>query len=287
MRSRGSKQSSTLARRRSLRVLVVAALFVLASVAGAEGASSERVSLAVNPTRLLMGGKAQGMFEVTNPTNRPLVVGVSTADFLLRANGTAVVSPKLPSARSAKKWLKVSPAKLRLAPGATDTLRVSSNAPKGASPGDHHALVQFTTAPTGSGTVRTRTQIGLPVLVRVNGPVLRTLEIKSLRVAQSKSGRRLRLVVRNRGNINERLLRRTVTVRLVRGGKRLAKLVAPARTVLPGERTVYSLPLAERMHGSVTALVSVRPASAANAGAGAPELRPLSRTFRLRLGSPR
>lgn len=275
-------------RRRPVLPALALALVTLGSALGlvpsAGGASPPGLSLAVNPVRLELAGNARGAFAVTNPTKRQLVVNVSTADFLLRANGAAVVSPTLPSARSARKWLKVSPAKLRLAPGATASLRVTSNAPKKASPGDHHALVQFTTAPTGSGTVRTRTQIGLPVLVRVEGPLLRTLEIKSLRVAQSKSGRTLRLVVRNRGNINERLLRRTVTVRLKRGGTRLARIVAPARTILPGERTVYSLPLAERMRGSVSAVVTVRPASAANAGPGAPELRPLSKAFRLRLG---
>jgi P pilus assembly chaperone PapD len=234
-----------------------------------------------------MGGKAQGMFEVTNPTNRQLVVGVSTADFLLRANGTAVVSPKVPSARSARKWLKVSPATLRLAPGATASLRVTSNAPKKASPGDHHALVQFTTAPTGSGTVRTRTQIGLPVLVRTEGPLLRKLAIASLRVAQAKSGRTLRLVVRNEGNINERLARRAVSVKLTRNGKSIGRLAAPARTILPGERTVYSLPLAKSLAGAATGLVRVRPAAATLAGQGAPHLRPLSKAFRLRLGDSR
>jgi hypothetical protein len=277
-------------RRHVRATLVPAALCLALGLApSASGASSQGVELAVRPTRLVLVGKAQGTFQVTNPTGRQLVVNASTADFRLRSNGRVVVSPRLPPSRSARRWLTLSPSTLRLAPRATLTLRVSSNPPAGAgaSPGDHHALVQFTTTPSGSGIVRTRTQIGLPVLVRVNGPLVRRLQIVSLRVTRSRSKRMLQLVVRNGGNINERLLRRAVTVRLRRGGRTLRSLVAPARPILPGGRTVYALPLPKRLSGSLTAVVTVRPARPAVAGPRAPQLRAFSRTFRLRLGSSR
>jgi hypothetical protein len=253
----------------------------------ASGAPSQGLALAVHPDRLMLVGKAQGTFEVTNPTGRQLVVDASTADFRLRPNGRVVVSPRLPPSRSARRWLTVSPRTLRLAPHRTVTLRVASNPAAGASPGDHNALVQFTTRPVGSRLVRTRTQIGLPVRVRVNGPLLRRLQIVSLRVTRSRSKRTLQLVVRNRGNINERLLPRAVTVRLRRGGRTVRTLVAPARPILPGGRTVYTLPLARALSGSVTAVVTVRPARAAVAGPRAPQLRPFSRPFRLSLGGTR
>jgi hypothetical protein len=277
-------------RRHATAGLVLTALCLALGLApSASGARSPGLALAFHPNRLMLVGKAQGTFEVTNPTDRQLVVDASFADFLLRPNGRVVVSPRLPPSRSARKWLTVSPRTLRLAPHATLALRVSSNPPAGAgaSPGDHHALTQFTTRPLGSRLVRTRTQIGLPVLVRVNGPLVRRLQVVSLRVARSKGKRTLQLVVRNRGNINERLLRRAVTVRLRRGGRTLHTLVGPARPILPGGHAVYALPLARRLSGSLAAVVTVRPAPPGVAGPRAPQLRTFSRTFRLSLGGSR
>jgi hypothetical protein len=269
--------------------LVLAALGLALGLApSAGGAQAPGLALAVHPNRLLLVGTAQGTFQVTNPTNRQLVVTASTADFLLGPNGRVVVSPRLPPSRSAKRWLTVSPQTLRLAPHGS-TLRVASRPPggAGASPGDHYALVQLTTAPSGSGILRTRTQIGLPVLVRVNGPLVRRLHIASLRVQRARSRRTLELVLRNGGNINERLLHRTVTVRLRRGDRTLHTLVAPARSILPGGRAVYTLSVPRRLSGPVVAVVGVRPAAPAVAGPRAPALRPLSRTFRLNLGRRR
>jgi hypothetical protein len=283
----GAIWTSVPLRARATAGLVLASLgLALGFAPSAGGAQSPGLALAVHPNRLLLVGTAQGTFAVTNPTNRQLVVTASTADFLLRPNGRVVVSPRLPPSRSAKRWLTVSPQTLRLAPHGSVTVRVSSRPPAGAaaSPGDHYALVQLTTAPTGSGMVRTRTQIGMPVLVRVNGPLVRRLRIASLRVQRSRTKRTLQLVVSNHGNINERLLRRRVTVQLRRNGRTLRTLVPPARSILPGGRAAYALPVPRRLSGSVNAVVTVRPAPPTAVGPGAPALSPVSRTFRIRLG---
>jgi hypothetical protein len=275
-----------MSRWRRVWLLVTVVVLALTATAAGSGSTPRGLSLGVNPTRLVLTGRASGAFELTNPTARELVVSVSTVDFAINANGK-VVSPRAVPSRSARSWLTVSPGTLTIAPRATATVRVSSHPTAKASPGDHHALVTVTTAPSGSGLVRTRTQIGLPILVRVNGPLVRRLQIVSLRIERSRTRRTLELVVRNDGNINERLLRRTVTVQLRRGGRTLRTLVAPARSILPGGRAVYSLPVPQRLSGPVTAVVGVRPASAAVAGPQAPALAGLSRTFRLNLGPSR
>lgn len=286
----GTMRAPVLFRRHVVAGLVPATFCLALGLApSAGGAPSPGLALAVHPNRLVLVGSAEGTLEVTNPTNRQLVVDTSFADFTLRPNGTAAISPRLPPPRSARRWLTVSPRTLRLAPHATVAVRVSSSPPAGAgaSPGDHHGLLQLTTAPTGSGMVRTRTQIGLPILVRVGGRLVRRLNVASLQAKRSRGNRTLKLVLQNRGNINERLPRRSVTVRLRRNGTTIRTLVAPARTILPGARTVYTLRVPTRLTGALTAIVGVRPAPAAVAGPQAPGLRAFSRTFRVRLGRTR
>ena len=263
------------------RLSFAALCLVLGTVPPAHGASPAGLSLAVHPTRLVLVGNAEGRFEVRNPTARELVVSASTADFLLRPSGRMVVSKKLQTSRSAKSWLTVSPSTLRLAPHVTETVRVLSHPAGNASPGDHHALVVFTTVPSGSGIVRTRTEIGLPVLVRIAGSVVRKLEIRSLTVEREARRKALRLVLYNRGNINERLLGRSVVVRLRRHGRTVARLVPAGRSILPGERAVFSVPVPERLHGAMTGEVTVRPATADVEGAYAPPYASITRKFRI------
>jgi hypothetical protein len=228
---------------------------------------------------LVLVGRANGTFAITNPTKQDLTVSVATADFELRPSGKAVVGPKLPPVRSAKSWLTVSPGTLRLAPAATATVRIASHPIAGASPGDHHALVLFTTVTPTTAAVSTRTQIGLPVLVRISGSIVRRLAVRSLTVKRGA----LRLELRNSGNITERLLRRSVTVRLLRRGRTAATLTAPVRSILPGGRTVYTLRAPRRLRGAFTAQVLVRPGTPEAEGALAPPYAPIVKRFRISL----
>lgn len=67
----------------------------------------------------------------------------------------------------------------------------------------------------------------------------------------------LDLVVANRGNVTETLLRGRAVVSLERGARRLARLTAPTRSVRPGTRGVLQFPIRRGLHGTVLARVDL------------------------------
>src|SRR5437867_1255550 len=82
--------------------------------------------------------------------------------------------------RRARTWLTVRPRLRTIAPGATAPVRVSARTPRGAEPGDHHALVLLTTRPVRRGPVAIRTRVGVLVLVRVRGKIVRRIDLGGL-----------------------------------------------------------------------------------------------------------
>jgi hypothetical protein len=126
-------------------------------------------------------------------------------------------------------------------------------------------------------------RLGVVVLVRVTGPLVRKLDIGRLGVAKTKNTRVLNVGLTNAGNVNERLLQGQVTIALRRGGKTMAVVRAPARTLLPGDTDTVAVPYRGTLRGTFTAVVHVTPTAAALAGPGAPALEPLERIFTVRL----
>jgi len=247
----------------------------------ASGASAGPVtSLAVDPTQLVLVGATEGSYTVRNPTGKPVSLNASIGNYTITPKGKAVVNPKVPPKGSAKHWLTISPKSFQLKAHASAVLTVRSHPGKHAGPGDHHALVLFTTAPSGKGKVLVRTRIGVTALVRVRGKIKRKLVIGG--VSAARRSHQLRLVLRNRGNINERLPRNSVRVVLKKGHRTLQRLSAPARDMLPRSRSVYGLPYQHGLSGTLTAIVTVRPLNGQAAGALAPRLKPVKRTFRVR-----
>ena len=104
-------------------------------------------------------------------------------------------------------------------------------APAGALPGDHPALVLFTTRPSRSAGVAIRMRVGVVVFVRVAGRIVHRVELGALRARL----RALELVVTNRGNVVESARARIL---LLRGGRVLARLSSAGRTLLPHSRAV-------------------------------------------------
>jgi P pilus assembly chaperone PapD len=266
----------------SRRIICGCTIGIAAAVLGAaNSAGAGPVTLAINPTQLVLVGAADGKFTVRNPTGNPVTLQASVGNFTIRPNGHVVVNPRRAPQHSAKRWLAISPKEFTIKPHTNAGLSVHSHPAANASPGDHYALVLFTTAPSGTGKVLVRTRLGVAVLVRVPGKIKRRLVIGGLSASRTKH--ELRLVIKNRGNINERLLKRHVSVTLKRRGRLVQKLSAPARDLLPRGRAVYRLPYRQSLSGSVTAVVTVRPLNGAQAGAFAPPQKPRTRKFRVRL----
>jgi hypothetical protein len=209
----------------------------------AAGVSAAAIS--VSPVRIRLTGSAARTITITNAGNAAASVDARPASFVLDPRG----KPAIARAReSAAGWLCLQPRLLALAPGGTAVVTVSSGVPAGALPGDHPALVLFTTQPPRGGGVAVRMRIGVIVFVRVAGRVVHRLELGALRVRQHA----LEVGVANRGNVVERPHVRVV---LLRRGHVLARIGSVARTLLPHSRAIVRLRYVRGVQGLVTARV--------------------------------
>jgi hypothetical protein len=263
----------------TVRWCTIASAVAVALVTATSAGAGSAFTLSVTPTQLTLVGASKGIFTVRNPSKTAISLQAKVGNYIIKPNGRVVVDPKLPPKRSAKLWLTISPKRFTVKGNGKFDLRVRSHPGRRAGPGDHHALVLFVSVTKGKGNVLVRTRIGVGVLVRVKGKIKRRLVIGGV---SAQGNHKLRVVIANRGNINERLLRRRVSVVLKRGSRSVQKLWAPPRQILPYSRTAYALSYRSGLKGKMTAIVTVQPANGAQAGALAPPLKPVKKTFRVR-----
>ena len=216
-----------------------------------------------------LAGAARQTIQVTNSGRESVVVDVTRAGFALDLRGR----PRIVSG-GRRAWLTMRPLRLAIRPGGTVPLVVSSKPPPKAEPGDHDALVLLTTRARGSG-LAVRIRLGVVVVVRVPGKIVRRVELRSLRVRRQGHVRGLELLVANRGNVTEMLDRRCVTVSLRRGGRVLARLRPASRQLLPRTTGIVEMRYDGRARGWVSARVEVL--------ARGPCVRTQRRVFRIRL----
>jgi hypothetical protein len=210
---------------------------------------------------------------VTNSGTRRVLVDVSRAGFALDLRGRPrIVGRRV--ARSAARWITLRPTHLTLTPHASVSLFVASKLPRRAEPGDHDALVLLSARPLENAHVAVRVRMGVVVVVRAPGRIVRRLELRRLRVARRRAGRVLELTVANRGNVTESLQRARAVVTRAGSGRRVATLVAGGRELRPQTRGTIEFPFRGRPHGVMTARVTI-PAE--------PGRRALRRTYRIRL----
>jgi hypothetical protein len=184
---------------------------------------------------------------ITNTGRAAVVVNASAASFALDRRGKPTIARER---RPVAGWLRLQPKRLALAVGGSALVTVSLAAPPGALPGDHPALVLFTTQPVRVGGVAVRMRIGVTVFVRVAGRIVHRVELRALRARRGV----LELVIVNRGNVAERLHARIL---LLRGDRVLARLGPVGRMVLPHSRAIERFRHANRVRGWVTARVEV------------------------------
>jgi hypothetical protein len=122
--------------------------------------------------------------------------------------------------------------------------------------------------------VAVRLRMGVVVVVRAPGEVVRRLRLRRLRVAREGRARTLELVVVNGGNVTEPLRRAQIVLSRIAGGGRLATLFATARELRPHTRGVLDFRLGRRLHGVAAARVVIP---------SEPGRAVTRRTFRLRL----
>ena len=197
-------------------------------------------------------------------------VDAERAGFSLDLRGQPRVARS--AGRAATSWLAVRPARFVLGAGASRSLIISARLPPRVEPGDHDALVLLTTRPRSGPGVAVRMRIGVVVVVRAPGRVVRRLALGGLRARPARGARVLELWLANRGNVTETLTRGRVRVILTRGPA-TAGLSAPARILRPRTSGIVELPYRGGLRGWVTARASI-------VTPGQPVVR---RSFRVRL----
>ena len=140
-----------------------------------------------------------------------------------------------------------------------------------APPGDHSELVLLTTRPLRTVSLSVRMRLGLVVVVRAAGRIVRRLEVVRLRARPH----RLELLLANRGNVTETITGRCASLTVRRSGRRPARLYAAPRRILPQTRSLLTFPLRGRIRGRIRVSVTLSP--------GPPCTRARTRAFVLRL----
>jgi hypothetical protein len=227
------------------------------------------LALTAAPARLAFRGSGGETIRIRNVGTKRLRVDAALADFALDLRGRPQIRRR-GGPRSAAAWLTVRPTHVTLGPHATARLRVSVRVPRRAEPGDHDGLVLLSARPLSRARVSVRLRLGVVVLVRAPGAVVRRLRLGRLRVSR----RGLELVVVNAGNVTERLRRVRAVLSRLPSRRRISAVAAGARELRPHTRGLVEFRLRTGIHGLATAHVVIP------AEPGRPELR---RTYRLRL----
>jgi translation initiation factor IF-1 len=132
--------------------------------------------------------------------------------------------------------------------------------------------VLLTTRPLGVHHVRVRLRVGLVVVLRVRGRIVRRLDPRALRVRRRGVLRLLELRLVNRGNVTEQLGGDRLRVSLLRDARKLVTLRPRSRELLPHSAGIAVFAYRGRLRGSVLARVELLP-----------PIRGPRRSFRVRL----
>jgi P pilus assembly chaperone PapD len=234
--------------------LIVAAALIPSAAAGGNPAAA---ALGVSPLRIELIGSSAASITVRNPSSHPLIVRARQAGFARTLHG----KPRIKAARGAAGWLRMRPHRLRLAPHANASIRLSAKPPASARPGDHPALVLLATRPPADKKVHILLRVGVVVLVRVAGTIVHRLEPQALSVRRSGATRLFSLRVANRGNVAERLRGAHLELVLRRHGKHLSTLRAHLLDLLPHSSGIAEFAYRGAARGRVRATVVLRPAT--------------------------
>jgi hypothetical protein len=115
--------------------------------------------------------------------------------------------------------------------------------------------------------------MGVVVVVRAPGAIVRRLEVRGLRVLRRGLVRTLELSVVNRGNVTESFTRSRLLLSLERGARRLALLRGDPRELRPRTHGVLQFRYRGPLAGPVVARIDV----SSDAG------RVIRRSYRVRL----
>jgi hypothetical protein len=209
------------------------------------------ISLVASPAYVSLTGAGREEVTVTSSGRQPVVVEVARAGYALDLRGR----PRVGRLRAS--WLGVRPRRARIAPGESTTFVVASSPPRRAEPGDHSELVLLVTRPLRTAALAVRMRLGVIVVVRVRGRIVRRLTPVGLRARRRGRARQLELLLRNAGNVTEALDTGCLTLGLRRRG-RLVHLRPVARTLLPHTRGLAEFRYPKRWRGRAVVRIERR-----------------------------
>ncbi len=234
--------------------LFLAALVLVPPSAGA-GTARRPLALTATPAHVWIAGSGRATVRVANAGTTPLVVEAARAGFSLDLRGRPRIVPRH-GRQAAAPWLSVRPGRFVLPARASRALTVTTRLPTRIEPGDHDALVLLTTHPRRRAGVAVRLRIGVVVVVRAPGRIVRRLVLRELRVRRAHNRRTLELLVANKGNVTESLGPGRVRISLVRRGERTT-LAAEPRDLRPRTSGVVVARHGARSGGWATVRVEV------------------------------
>ena len=185
-----------------MRRLAASSLAALVLVPASAGAGTTRppLGLTATPAHVALAGSSRATVRVTNPGLSPVVVDVGRAGFSLDLRGRPKIVAR-GDGRAASAWLTVRPARFVLGGRSEPIPHRGLAAPARVEPGDHDALVLLTTRPRRGAGVAVRMRIGIVVVVRAPGRIVRRLALGRLRVRRQRGDTRSRAL---RGQPRER-----------------------------------------------------------------------------------
>ena len=226
---------------------------LLAPAFPAAGAGRPLVSLVATPSHVVLAGRGRETIHVQNTGVQRVLVDVARSGFALDLRGRPRIVPR--RAQSATSWLVVRPRVLAIPAGKSRDLTVASVLPGRAQPGDHSGLVLLVSRPHRSRALAIQMRLGVVVVVRAPGKIVRQLVPMRLNVVRARSARRLEVTLANRGNVTETLTRGCLRIALYRQSRLLVRLAPPARQLLPRTRGIVEVLYRGPIRGRVRAVV--------------------------------
>jgi hypothetical protein len=236
------------------RILVV--VFALALVPASAGAGAARppVALTATPARVLLAGNERTTVRVSNSGTKRVVVDILHAGFALDLRGRPrIVHGSGP--HSASGWLSLRPAHLTVGPRSSASLVVAAKLPRHLEPGDYDALALLRTRPLAQNRVAVRLRLGVVVVVRAPGTIVRRLELHALRVARRRGT--LEVAVANRGNVTESLKAAQAVLSRAKSGGAVATVPAIRRDLRPRTHGILEFRYRRTLHGPMIARVVI------------------------------
>jgi len=208
------------------------------------------LGVAAWPARVVVAAPGRTTIHVSNPSGEAVLVDAAVSGYALDLRGRPRVTPS-------GRWLRVEPGRLKLTAGNSAALTVAVARPRGATPGDHAALLLLTTRPPPGRRVVARLRLGVVVVARVPGLLVRRLMFGRLRVAHRPRSTVADLAVVNRGNVDEWIGAQRLSIKLLRRGRVVATLWAMPRRLLARSRGLVRLACPRILHGQLTAVVQL------------------------------